>query len=741
MSETHRARERDCLRIETSDRGDTLVEVLVTVVIVGAAVVALLGALLTTTSASVTHRNLATIDAVLASFAETARSTVEIQAFNGSSSGPAFIACASNYQIAGSPNPKSGPVGSAVDVFGTGFSVIGGSPIGGAKFNGALISATASSSSSSAGAISDFTVPTEPAGSYQVIPFGGTTTAASTFTVTPLVGTMSPTVPGSVGVGTKVNVPVSGFSSGATLTVTVGGTTVLPGNVSGNPIAADGTGTLTFQIPPFTGPSTVTISDGPNTAAPVMLDLGSNTGPANPVPSVSTFGADKFTMTVGYWNPAVGGPWSTDPAHRAAACSDATYNPNIQQLNFTLVDNQPGNGADGGVSIVVANFDPQALASPPVALTTSRGDALVNLSWDAPGYTGESALTGYNIYRSNRAGTQGALIKSVGPAITTYTDTGLINGTTYYYEVTAVNTVGESAVSNQASATPATTPGAPTGLNAAAGNAQVGLSWTAPASTGGSAITGYNIYRSTTLGTQGPLLTSVGPTTTTYTDTGLTNGTTYYYEVTAVNAVGESAVSNQASATPVTVPGAPTGLTAAPGDAQVGLSWTAPASNGGSAITGYNIYRSTTSGTQGALLASVGPTITTYTDTGLTNGTTYYYEVTAVNTVGESTASNQVEVEPGVPGPPTRLTAIRGSGKVSLSWTAPSPNGTSPITGYNVYRSTTSGTQGALVASVGPTTTYIDTGLTGGTKYYYEVTAVNSVGEGPASNQASATPR
>src|SRR5204863_657695 len=179
------------------------------------------------------------------------------------------------------------------------------------------------------------------------------------------------------------------------------------------------------------------------------------------------------------------------------------------------------------------------------------------------------------------------------------TITGLTNGTAYTFTVTATNAVGTGPASTPASATPATppgVPGSPTGLAATAGNAQVALSWSAPASNGGSPITGYKIYLSTSSGTE-TLLTTLGNVTT-YTNTGLTNGTTYFYQVSALNSVGEGNRSTESSAKPATTPGAPTAVTPTAGNTQVAMTWTAPASNGGSPITGYKVYRSTSSGTE-----------------------------------------------------------------------------------------------------------------------------------------------
>ena len=129
------------------------------------------------------------------------------------------------------------------------------------------------------------------------------------------------------------------------------------------------------------------------------------------------------------------------------------------------------------------------------------------------------------------------------------------------------------------------------------------------------------------------------------TDGGLTNGTTYYYVVSAVNSAGESANSSEVSATPMAAPPpvAPSGLNATAGNAQVSLAW-----NASSGATSYNVKRATTSG--GPYTKVAGPATTSDNDSGLTNGTTYYYVVSAVNSTGESANSAQVSATPAASG-------------------------------------------------------------------------------------------
>src|SRR5438445_1825374 len=312
-----------------------------------------------------------------------------------------------------------------------------------------------------------------------------------------------------------------------------------------------------------------------------------------------------------------------------------------------------------------------------------------------------------------------------------------------------MNAVGTSPPSSTASARTLVAPSPPMGLAATtASSSQINLSWTAPAENGGSAITGYMIERSANGGSSwSTLVANTGSTATTYSDTGLAHTTTFTYRVSAINSIGTSSSSGTTSATTLALaPSSPTGLAAtAASSSQINLSWTAPADNGGSAITGYKIERSADGGTTWTtLVANTGSTATSYSDTGLTRSTTYAYRVYAINSVGTNSPSNTASATTlaVAPSPPTGLTATAASSsQIDLTWTAPTDNGGSAITGYKIERSTNGGTTWTtIVSNSGSTaTTYSDTGLTPGTTYTYRVSSVNSAGTSSPSNTASAT--
>ena len=397
---------------------------------------------------------------------------------------------------------------------------------------------------------------------------------------------------------------------------------------------------------------------------------------------------------------------------------------------------------------------PPQVPAPPYCLNAHPDDTKVQLVWFP------AAKKGFGVYY----GTDQSIRKATkfGDAIgTDATVTDLINGTTYYFWL--VEGKPPNAVSNRASATPVTVPGAPTGLIATRGNAQVSLSWAAPASTGGSPVTGYDLYVGTTADLSGNA-PAARVTGTVVTVTNLINGTRYYFRVAAVNRVGGGPASSEVSAVPLTVPGAPTGLTATPGNSRVTLSWAAPPS-GGAAISDYLIFDGTRRGGEnrtpvnGSLV-----TATSYTVTGLTNGTTYYFRVIAVNAAGKGPLSAEapatlLRILPTSPPPststsgtptsstptsgttaPIGLTATPGNTQVHLSWTAPGLAGGSAIS-YKVYLASRPGVQESAAIGTTKSTDATVAGLSNGTTYYFMVAAVNAAGnEGLLSAEVAAEP-
>ena len=438
----------------------------------------------------------------------------------------------------------------------------------------------------------------------------------------------------------------------------------------------------------------------------------------------------------------------TDYSHTGLA-------PNTKRYYRVSAINADATGLPSNVASATTDSSSSAGSpGPPRNLKATPFATEIQLDWDAPADTGTSAITGYRIeVSSNGGGAWTSLVANTGATDTSYRHRGLQAGTTRHYRVSAINSAGTGKPSNVASATTketgTTVPGAPTDLTATArGQSRIDLAWAAPSSDGGSPVTGYQVEVSVNAGTAWTVLVSnTNSSTTNYSQTGLSAATTRHYRVSAINAEGTGPVSNVASTrTGAGVPGAPSGLVAArKGQSQIDLIWTAPSDDGGSEVTGYRIEFSKNGGQSWLVLVNnTASAATTYSDTGLSPGTSRHYRVSAINAEGTGPASNIAHASAGIttPGAPTNLTAAaQGQTRIALFWAAPSDSGGAAVTGYRIEVSENAGLGwGVLVQNTGSTsTTHSHTGLAAGTTRHYRVSAINAAGIGPASNVAQAT--
>ena len=281
-------------------------------------------------------------------------------------------------------------------------------------------------------------------------------------------------------------------------------------------------------------------------------------------------------------------------------------------------------------------------------------------------------------------------------------------------------------------------PDVPGNLTAAAGNTQVVLRWETP-NNNGAAISGYD-YRQKTTGAYGSWgsISGSDANTTSHTVTSLSNGIEHTFQVRAVNSVGDGAASNEVSATPQPpLPPQPT-LYATRGDRKVTLGWSIASQS----VFTWQYHRKEGTGSYGSwtTLPANAAIKKTYEVTSLNNGTEYTFQVRAQNSAGAGAASNEVSATPAaVPDAPGNLSATGGSAQVALRWTTPGSNGAA-ISGYN-YRQKTTGAYRSwksISGSDANTTSHTVTGLLDYTLHTFQVQAVNGVGDGAASNEATA---
>ena len=355
----------------------------------------------------------------------------------------------------------------------------------------------------------------------------------------------------------------------------------------------------------------------------------------------------------------------------------------------------------------------------------SAEDKSIKLTWNPPEDTGGPPITGYNIYRGE---SQYSIdfYTSIGNQ-TSYTDNSVEFNTYYYYQVSAVNIIGESYRTTYYSAyVSPTTPSRPN-LNLKALDKSIELTWTEPSNNGGAEITGYKIYRGTT--TDNIAYRTTLTNVYTYTDTSLINGQVYYYQVSALNSVGEGTKSKVESMTPIGLPGNPLNPNARLSGNSITITWEPPNENGGSKITQYKIYRSPDPNNF-RLLRSIGNQLS-FVDTQIEIGEHYYYYITAVTSQGEGPKSNTVKISE--PTTPLTFRAESNDEYITLLWDPPYFSGGCDITSYNIYRGLSESNMN-LYTTVENGLSFVDNDVENGKYYYYKISAVNIIGEGESSS-------
>ena len=284
----------------------------------------------------------------------------------------------------------------------------------------------------------------------------------------------------------------------------------------------------------------------------------------------------------------------------------------------------PDNQQPGDIYQEIDELDGVSVPSTPAGLQATAGDSIVEVEWNTV-----SGATAYQLQRSANAGSSWTTLSN--DAESPYEDTDVSNGTEYWYRVRATNAAGESDWTSEVAATPMTVPSAPNNVQATAGDETVDLSWDSV-----SGADTYTVKRATSPG--GPYTTiEDNISSTSFTDSSLTNGTTYYYVVSATNAMGEGNNSNEVAATPeetASAPAAPTGLMIVASESQNEITW-----NSVTGANSYTIQRATSAGGSYSTIES-GITGTSHTDNSISANAgdesfsslshTYYYQVIAV---------------------------------------------------------------------------------------------------------------
>ena len=495
--------------------------------------------------------------------------------------------------------------------------------------------------------------------------------------------------------GTSGRYTITGLTSGTTYYVRLKSF-----NLAGLSIgySIDSSGTLVSSVPPTPAIGTCTTGIGK-----IIVPFTQSSNGGSPI--TGYYYSTASTASYTYTNTTI------SPITITGLTGGTTYSVRLMAVNIV------GNSAVAGPNTVAM---PTTVPDQPVIGSITPGNTSASISFTAP-VNGGLSITNY-FYSTNN----GTTFAPVGNTTIPINVSGLTNGTTYQFVIKAVNSLGNSAPSAAVSATPCVVPGLPTINSVVSGNQLLTVSFSAPASNGGSSITGYKYS------INGTSYTAIG-TSSPFTITGLTNGTAYTVSMKATNAAGDSvAYTPLDSVVPATVPNAPAVSSVVPGNQSITVSYTAPTITGGSAITNYWYSYDGTNYTS----LSTSSAATPFTISGLTNGTGYKITMKATNIVGNSTVSGEsASVVPlTTPNPPVISSYVLGDSQVNISYSLPY-NGGNAID-YIQYK-----INGGTYTSIGTATTYTITGLTNGTAYPVQIRAHNAAGYSIDSSAVVLVPR
>jgi titin len=379
-----------------------------------------------------------------------------------------------------------------------------------------------------------------------------------------------------------------------------------------------------------------------------------------------------------------------------------------------------------------------------------EGDRYLELDWDTPQSDGGTEIEYQIIFKGTNISDL-SFLTSLSSDVLEFNDTTVTNGVRYYYALTCVNSMGESARSNIVQGTPSGLPSPPLVLKAFPNDRSVLLTWEHPLSDGGALVNSYDIFRNEK-GREFRSLTSLPSTQSNFTDNEVTNGVLYHYKIRAVNDNGHSEFSSEVEALPLGPPTIPEPFIVTSGNRFIEIGWTDLKSNGGDPTCKVLVLRAHGVGIDEnnlkdhpelvITLAIVPATTGFYNDTTPKNGIKYFYSLIAENKAGRSERSDWISsTSHGPPSIIENLTVGAENGIVELIWSKPIEDGGLPLISIEVHKRRGQEQTEKVIELDPDMTQYHDKDVRNGTFYHYYLISRNALRTSPPSIEVTVIPR